>query len=123
MQSLIFGIFQTAKYSMKTFDNPIIKQRLAIDEELFNRLQSLGLVKGLNDFSNLCGKNPSYFNCMKLRGYGIHIGSLAFLVERFSIMLNNEPDIRERLRLHEAITAVKSAVTKKCHLRELELNG
>ena len=108
---------------MKTISNPIIKQRLAIDEELFVRLKSLGLVKGLNELSHLCGKNPSYFNCMKLRGYGIHVGSLAFMAERFSLKLEKEADIRERMRLREALSAVKTAVTEKCRLRELELHG
>jgi len=108
---------------MKTFNNPIIKQRRAIDEELFVRLKSLGLEKGLNDLSHLCGKNPSYFNCMKLRGYGIHVGSLAFMAARFSLLLDREKDIRERVRLREALTAVNKAVTEKCRLRELELHG
>lgn len=97
---------------------------LAIDAKLIKDLEQIGVVTGISDLSRACGKNPTYFACMRKRGYGLHIGSLAFLMARLSTSLNNEPDVRQRAKLRVAVSAINEAIQEKCKLRELELlNG
>ena len=108
---------------MKDLSNPIVKQKLEIDSELFTQLQGLGIVSELNELSELCGKNSTYFSCMRIRGYSAHVGSLAFLASRLAAKLEREKCVRERAKLRTALEAVNRAITEKCRLREIELHA
>ena len=102
-------------------NNHISQQKLILDERLLETLKKLGLVSSKTGFSQLCGKNDSYFDCMRSRGYGIHIGSLVLISARLADRLNSEQDVRERAKLRSALEAVHETIQEKCRLRELEL--
>jgi hypothetical protein len=98
-----------------------VEAKLELDNKLAEKLQEIGLISGIADLSRACGKNPTYFACMRKRGYGLHIGSLAFLMARYSRELHQSDDVRERARLRMALTAINEVTQEKCRLRELEL--
>jgi hypothetical protein len=103
--------------------NHISLQKLTLDERLLETLKRLGLVSSKTGFSQLCGKNDSYFDCMKSRGYGIHLGSLVFLSAKIAGQMHAERDIRERVKLRSALDAINETIQEKCRLRELELQS
>ena len=95
--------------------------KLDIDAKLIEDLKQIGIVSGIADLSRACGRNPTYFACMRKRGYGLHIGSLAFLQARLSREIEQAHDVRKRARLRIAVSAINEAIQEKCKLRELEL--
>lgn len=95
---------------------------LAIDERLFGELKKSGLVETKYDLSRLCGKNNSYYTCMRHRKYGLHVGSLTFLAAWLAKRINETEELRERTCFRMALHAVHEAVAEKCRLRELELD-
>lgn len=103
----------------------IRKARLEIDANLIDALARLHIIKGTGHFSRACGKNPTYYACMRKRGYGLHIGTLAFLQARLARDMSetSEGDVRTRAKLRSAISAINEAIQEKCKLRELELLG
>ena len=117
---LFFFFLIVAKYVMMK-NNPNTEQKISLDEHLFKTLRELGLVTSRAGFSQMCGKNDSYFDCMRSRGYGVHLGTLVFLVAKISNMMEDEPDVRERARLRSAVAAINEAIHVKCKLREQEL--
>lgn len=98
------------------------KQNLALDEQLLTELQKLGIIETKYDLSRLCGKNNSYYSCMRKREYGLHVGSLVFLAAWLAKRLNETQQVVERAKLRTGLYAVNEAVAEKCRLRELELN-
>lgn len=103
--------------------NHYTQQKLTLDEQLLTRLRELNIIESKAGFSQMCGKNDSYYGCMKARGYGIHLGSLVFLAAKLSQQMEKEQNVRERSRLRSAIEAINSTIQEKCKLRELELLG
>lgn len=101
----------------------LIEQKLNLDDRLLLKLKELGVVSSKIAFSKLCGKNDSYYDCMKARGYGIHLGSLVFLSARLATQLNKEEDVRERARLRSAVEAISETIQAKCRLRNMEIAG
>jgi hypothetical protein len=101
----------------------IADHRISLDERLLSTLKAIGIVTSKTGLSQLCGKNDSYFACMKKRGYGIHLGSLVFLSAKLSVQMNEEPDVRERAKLRSAVNAINEAIQQKCRLREMEIAG
>ena len=99
----------------------ISQQKITLDDRLLQRLKELGIVSTKTGFSQLCGKNDSYYDCMKARGYGIHLGSLVFLSARLATQLNEEEDVRERARLRSAVEAINETIQAKCRLRQMEI--
>lgn len=99
------------------------KHKLELDAKLFEKLKSLGLTSDFSDLSKLMGKNHTYFACMRTRGYGLHVGSLAFLASVLSQRLDNISCVRERAKLRMAVSAVNETIQAKCRIRELELHG
>jgi len=105
------------KKSPKTY----VKAKLEVDTKLVEQLKEIGIVTGIADLSRACGKNPTYFACMRKRGYSLHVGSLAFLQARLARELDETADVRRRAKLRIAMSAINEAVQEKCKLRELEL--
>ena len=101
--------------------NPNPKAKLEVDVKLIEDLKQIGIVSGIADLSRACGKNPTYFACMRKRGYGLHVGSLAFLQARLAREIEVENDVRKRAKLRIAVSAINEAIQEKCKLRELEL--
>lgn len=97
------------------------KAKLEVDTKLVEQLKQIGIVSGIADLSRACGKNPTYFACMRKRGYSLHVGSLAFLQARLSREMDDASDARKRARLRIAVSAINEAIQEKCKLRELEL--
>lgn len=95
--------------------------RLELDTRLAEKLQEIGLISGIADLSRACGKNSTYFACMRKRGYGLHIGSLAFLQARLAREMHGTDDVLKRAKLHIAMSAINEVIQEKCKLRELEL--
>lgn len=98
-------------------------RKIALDEQLADKLIALGLVGSLSDFSRKMGRNDTYFACMKNRGYSLHIGSLVFLVAKLSNELSASSCVRKRATLRSAISAINETIQAKCEIRELELFG
>ena len=92
-----------------------------IDEWLLKELIVLDIIRDASHLSRECGKNPTYFACMRARGYGLHLGSLIFLSARLSKRINETQDPREGARLRTAVGIIRHAIEKKCMLREQEL--
>lgn len=95
--------------------------KLDIDAKLVEQLQQIGIISGIADLSRSLGKNATYFACMRKRGYGLHIGSLAFLQARLAREMHDTDDVRKRAKLRIAMSAINEAIQEKCKLRELEL--
>lgn len=95
--------------------------KLQIDAKLVEDLKTLEIINGAADLSRACGKNPTYFACMRKRGYSLHVGSLAFLMARLSRQIAENDDVRIRARLRTAMVAINEAIQEKCKLREQEL--
>lgn len=98
-----------------------INAKLEVDSRLVKQLQEIGIISGTADLSRACGKNATYFACMRKRGYSLHVGSLAFLQARLSREMDKASDVRKRARLRIAVGAINEAIQEKCKLRELEL--
>ena len=109
-----------AKYFMRTF-NAHDEYNLRVDQRLITELKRLGVVKTQYDFSRLCGKNPSYFSSMQAKGFGLKLGSLAFLASRIRKRGSEVRDPRVSMVLSYADRVVQQAIDEKCRLRELEI--
>ena len=109
-----------AKYFMRTF-NAHDEDNLRVDQRLITELKRLGVVKTQYDFSRLCGKNPSYFSSMQAKGFGLKLGSLAFLASRIRKRGSEVRDPRVSMVLSYADRVVQQAIDEKCRLRELEI--
>ena len=115
------GVLLNTCMHTNTSRNQNLNAKLDIDAKLIDDLKRLHLIDGAAQFSRACGKNPTYFACMRKRGYGLHIGSLAFLMARLSREIRETDDVRTRARLRTAMIAINEAIQAKCKLRELEL--
>ncbi len=118
--SALFG--RLAKYVMEKNLSPFTQAKLDVDQRLADELRRCGVYSTLADISRACGKNPTYFNCMRKKGYGLHVGSLVFLQAMLMTKCNKTEDIRLRGKLRLAINAVNTAVQEKIRLREMELD-
>jgi hypothetical protein len=107
-----------AKYNMMNTDND---NNLLLDKKLAADLKSIGFIRAEQDLSEWCGKERSYFSCMRSRGYGLHIGSITLMAARIAVRMSATDDVRERARLRSALTIVNSIIHEKCKLREQEL--
>ena len=105
---------------MRTF-NAHDEYNLRVDQRLITELKRLGVVKTQYDFSRLCGKNPSYFSSMQAKGFGLKLGSLAFLASRIRKRGSEVRDPRVSMVLSYADRVVQQAIDEKCRLRELEI--
>ena len=98
-------------------------RKVALDEQLADKLIALGLVESLSELSRQMGRNTTYFACMKKRGYSLHIGSLVFLASKLSNELNASSCVRTRATLRSAVAAINETIQAKCEIREQELLG
>ena len=94
---------------------------LLLDKKLAADLKNIGFIHAEQDLSEWCGKERSYFSCMRSRGYGLHIGSLTLMATRIAVRMSAAEDVRERARLRSALTIVNAIIQEKCRLREQEL--
>ena len=108
--------------SMKNM-NALTLATLELDRRLLNELKSLGVIHTQSELGKLCGKNNSYFACMRNKGFGLQIGSLTFLASRFANLAEKECDGERCVKLRLAIQAIKQTIDEKCRLRELELHA
>lgn len=97
------------------------RAKLDIDDKLIAQLREAGFATSLAELSRACGKNSSYFACMRKRGYSLHVGSLAFLQARLSREMEEASDVLKRARLRTVVSVINAAIQEKCRLRELEL--
>ena len=103
--------------------NALTLATLELDRRLLNELKSLGVIHTQSELGKLCGKNNSYFACMRNKGFGLQIGSLTFLISRLSKQAADESDGERCVKLRLAIQAIKQTIDEKCRLRELELHA
>ena len=103
--------------------NLFTSTKLELDQRLYNELKSLGVVQSQSDLGKLCGKKDSYFACMRHKGFGLQLGSLAFLANRLEKKAQKETDAQRSLQMQQAIHVVRQTLNEKCRLRELELNN
>ena len=97
------------------------EDNLAVDQRLFAELKKLGIIETQYDLSRLCGKNRSYYAAMRAKGYGLKLGSLAFLASRLRKRSNEISDPSVSMVLHHADRVVRDAMEEKCRLREIEI--
>jgi hypothetical protein len=98
-----------------------VDHKLALDEALVEELKDIGVVASIADLNRQMGRNHTYFECMKNRGYSLHIGGLVFLAAKYSKELHVSTCVRERAKLRSAIAAINEAIQAKCQIREQEL--
>ena len=106
---------------MKKQHNALTLANLELDRRLFNELKELGVVQTKTELSYLCGKTASYYACMRHKGFGVQIGSLAFLISRLSRKVDDETDAERCVKIKLAIQVIKQTIDEKCRLRELEI--
>lgn len=97
------------------------EDNLRVDQRLFAELKKLGIIETQYDLSRLCGKNRSYYATMRAKGFGLKLGSLAFLSSRLRKRSNEISDPTVSMVLHHADRVVCDAMEEKCRLRELEI--
>ena len=108
---------------MQKKTNPLTLATLELDRLLYERLRELGIVKNQSHLGRLCGKNNNYFACMRNKGFGLKLGSLAFLSARLAKAASNEQDFERNICVRLALSAIRETMDHKCRLREIELNG
>ena len=97
--------------------------KLELDRRLFDELKKLGVVQFQSDLGKLCGKNDSYFACMRKKGFGLQLGSLAFLANRLENKAEEELDAERCVKMQLASQIVRKTLNEKCRLKELELQS
>ena len=108
---------------MKIQHGALTLAKLELDRRLFNELIKLGVVQTQSQLGILCGKNTSYYGCMRNKGFGLQIGSLTFLISRLSKLAADETDDERCVRLKLAIQVIKQTIDEKCRLKEIELHA
>ena len=108
--------------SMKNM-NALTLATLELDRRLLSELKSLGVIHTQSELGKLCGKNNSYFACMRNKGFGLQIGSLTFLISRLSKQAADESDGERCVKIKLAIQVIKQTIDEKCRLREIELHA
>ena len=108
---------------MKKEHDALTLANLELDRRLLNELMSLGVVQTQSELGKLCGKNASYYACMRHKGFGLQIGSLVFLATRIKKLAENEDDSERCVKLRLAIQLIKQTIDEKCYLREIELHA
>ena len=103
--------------------NAFTLAKIELDKHLFNELKALGLVQTKAELGRLCGKNASYVSCMRNKGFGVQIGSLAFLAARFTRMAADETDGERCVKIKLALQTINHVIDEKCRLREIELHA
>ena len=107
---------------MNSHHDALTLAKLELDRRLFNELIKLGIVQTQSQLGILCGKNTSYYGCMRKKGFGLQIGSLTFLISRLSKLAAEEMDGERCVKLKLAIQAIKQTIDEKCRLKEIELH-
>lgn len=100
--------------------NALTEESLRIDAELLASLKRLGVVTTQYDLSRLCGMNESYYSSMRTKGYGLKLGSLAFLWTCLAKRSREVGEPKVGAVLSHAAGLVQQAMDSKCRLRELE---
>ena len=101
--------------------NALTLAKLELDRRLFLELQQLGVVTTKAHISRLCGKRDSYYACMLHKGYGIQLGSLAFLAAKLNKKMQNECDSTKITNITQGIQAINKTIAEKIRLKEYEL--
>ena len=103
--------------------NALAEENLRIDAELLASLKHLGIITTQYDLSRLCGMNASYYSSMRTKGYGMKLGSLAFL---WTCLVKRSQEVSEPkvgAVLSHAAGLVQQAMKQKCQLREHHLRA
>ena len=100
--------------------NALTEENLRIDAELLASLKQLGVITTQYDLSRLCGMHDSYYSSMRAKGYGMKLGSLAFLWTCLAKRSREVGEPKVGAVLSHAAGLVQQAMNSKCHLRELQ---
>ena len=100
--------------------NALAEENLRIDAELLAELKRLGVITTQYDLSRLCGMHDSYYSSMRAKGYGMKLGSLAFLWTCLAKRSREVGEPKVGAVLSHAAGLVQQAMNSKCRLRELE---
>ncbi|MEI6791456.1 MAG: hypothetical protein WCK42_09780 [Myxococcaceae bacterium] len=103
--------------------NLFILTKLELDRRLYNELKCLGVVQSQSELGKLCGKKESYFACMRNRGFGLQLGSLAFLANRLESQVEKEHNAERAFKIRQAVSLVRQTLNERCRLREIELGN
>ena len=101
--------------------NALAEENLRIDAELLASLKQLGIIQTQYDLSRLCGMRESYYSSMRTKGYGMKLGSLAFLWTCLAKRSREVSEPKVGAVLSHAAGLVQQAMTQKCQLREHHL--
>jgi hypothetical protein len=103
--------------------NALAEENLRIDAELLASLKTLGVITTQYDLSRLSGMNASYYSSMRTKGYGMKLGSLAFLWSCLAKRSREVSEPRVGAVLAHAAGLVQQAMNEKCQLRQYHLNA
>jgi hypothetical protein len=101
--------------------NALTLAKLELDRRLYTELKQLGVITTKADISRMCGKNDSYYACMHNKGYGIQLGSLAFLAARLKKRIQAENDSSKITNITQGIQFINKTIAEKIKLKEYEL--
>ena len=104
-------------------DRTYFAQNAAIDSQLYGQLRSLNIVTSTDQLSILCGRNPSYVRCMRSKGLGMKLGSLAVLRERLAHRMETEADPTSAIIAGYAMKVVEQSIREKCRIQDERLLG
>jgi len=99
-----------------------IAQNTDIDSQLYDELRSLNVVTSTDQLSILCGHSRSYMRCMRSKGHGIKLGSLAILRERFAQRMETDADSTIAILAGYAMKAVEHSIREKCLIQDGRLS-
>ncbi len=103
--------------------NALAEENLRIDAKLLESLKRLGIIRTQYDLSRLCGMRESYYSSMRTKGYGMKLGSLAFLWTCLAKRSREVSEPRVGAVLSHGAELVQQAMNQKCQLREYHLRS
>lgn len=87
------------------------------DKSIYLRLRDAGLVRNQYEFSELCGRNPTWFSCIGARQLEMSITALGLLVANLAIRAEATRDTAQHRSLMALHALLSSELSARCQER------
>ena len=87
------------------------------DKSIYLRLRDAGLVRNQYEFSELCGRNPTWFSCIAARQLEMSITALGLLVANIAMRAEATSDQAQRTTLMGLHALLSSELSARCQER------
>ncbi len=95
------------KYKMQTLN----------DKAIYRLVRDAGLVRSQYEFSELCGRNPTWFSCICSRQLGMSITALGLLIANIATRAAAAQDEHRIARLMDLHSALDVEMRARCRRR------